>query len=607
MKIESQQDLLDAITATYSNRGTCVKLAERLRVHYNGEMPKAIISERRPKEPEEVKKYREKIYKSKTKNPICKVISSLEKIRRAQDWSIDYKADASPKSIADGETLQDYCEFNYPVMTSITNWVFSELLSQSLIDANGIVAVVMEKLPRSRSEYRKPVAKFFSSSQIVDFVEGEYAILLSNDKTTYYTNNGNGKRVSKNGRIYYVLTENEFIRFEENGQDEFDKTLVVHNIGKLPAWKVGGVFYSRVNNDTIYDSFLSGMVDDLDEAARLYSDLQAELVQHVFSEKYVYSNTECPDCKGSGYLRDKDGKFTLDEDGNKIKCKKCGGSGIISTSSPYGTYVVHAQNVGEGNIPTPPVGYVQKSTEIANLLDKLVRDKCRDALAAVNMEFLAETPIDQSGVAKAYDANELNNFVNRVAENIVRNMDNIYYFINEYRYRETIADKKKREAMLPGVNVPTKFDIANTTILMQELQGARQAKVNPVIIKQLEIAYAKAQFNTDPRTALMTEVTFNLDPLFGVEEENKMTMLQNGGVSKTSYIISSNIQAFVYKAFTEDAEFEKKTYEEQMKKMEEYAGEVEKATKSVKPSGNDDDNDFGGLGKTGNKKEEDEE
>jgi phage repressor protein C with HTH and peptisase S24 domain len=66
----------------------------------------------------------------------------------------------------------------------------------------------------------------------------------------------------------------------------------------------------------------------------------------------------------------------------------------------------------------------------------------------------------------------LNNFVNSIAEDLVRNIDNVYHFINEYRYRTIVPNEEKRRAMLPHVNVPTKFDIANTTILMQELQGA---------------------------------------------------------------------------------------------------------------------------------------
>lgn len=584
MEIQSLNDVIEAIGGNYLNKLECEGLASRLRVHYEGKTPDKIIEEHRPFEPDNIQAYRKEIYVPKTKNPVCKVIASLEKIRRAQDWNIAYKPDVVPARIADGETLQDYCEYNYPVMDSVTNWAFAELLRQSLIDANGIVAVVLEDIPQSAGEYCKPVAKFFESGQVVNYAEGEYVVLLSHDKTSYYQNSGKGRRVITNGAIYYILTQTQFIKYKQIGNNSFQKTDVFnHNIGQLPAWKCGGLFRARKNNDTIFESRIAGMVPDLDEAARLYSDLQAELVMHVFSEKYEYTNTECPECKGLGH--------TI-VDGKKKTCSKCGGTGKIVNVSPYGVHIINASQLGEGNLPTPPVGYVQKGTEIATLLDKMVRDRCKDALAAVNMEFLAETPIEQSGTAKAYDANELNNFVNAVAEDLVRNLDKVYYFINEYRYGLVVPDKKIRKDMLPMINVPTKFDIANTSILMQELQGARNAKVNPVIQRQLEIAYAKAQFNTDPETARMTETTFNLDPLFGIEQENKMTMLQNKGITEIDYIISCNIQNFVRRAIKENADFYSQKYEEQMKKLKEYAEEVQEANKSVQ----EPQVDFGGLG-----------
>jgi len=332
---------------------------------------------------------------------------------------------------------------------------------------------------------------------------------------------------------------------------------------------------------------LAYLPDSLDEAAREYSDLQAEIIQHIHSEKYAYTNTECPQCKGSGVLKSEDGKMT--------NCPHCNGTGHVLNTSPYGIHLIDAGRAGELQVPAPPIGYIQKDTAIATLQDQRVRNHIKDALAAVNMEFLAETPIDQSGVAKAYDANELNNFVNSIAEDLVRNIDLVYYFICEYRYRTIIPNDKARQAMLPAVNVPTKFDIANTTILMQELQGARQAEANPETLRVLETNYAKMQFNTSPEVAERLETVFDLDPLFGVKEENKMTMLQNGGITETAYIISCNIHAFVRRAIFEDKEFCQKDYDKKMQVLEKYAEEVRTAAEQKATEKAQQQADFGGL------------
>ncbi|MCM1034943.1 MAG: zinc finger-like domain-containing protein [Bacteroides sp.] len=590
MNLSKHEDVVAAITGNYPNKKMCMDLAHQLSVHANGEMPDDKIMSRRPMEPEEIKNYRRTIYVPKTKQAISKVIHSLEKIRRAQDWSIKYDKETIPSAITEKETLEQYCEFQFPTFTSVTNWAFSELLKRSLIDANGIVAVVIENLPKNKSEYCKPVAKFFGCEQIVEFVENEYVVLRSKDTTTYYveTKNGRGRRINTNGAIYYILTQNEFVKYEQTGASQYDpKQVFVHNCGTLPAWKAGGIFKARINNDTVYESRLAGMIPDLDEAAREYSDLQAEIIQHIHSEKYAYTNTECPHCNGNGKV--------MGEDSKTITCSHCNGTGRVLNTSPYGIHLVDAARAGELQVPTPPIGYIQKDTSIAALQDQRVRNHIKDALAAVNMEFLAETPIDQSGVAKAYDANELNNFVNSVAEDLVRNLDNVYYFINEYRYRTIVPNDENRRSMLPAINVPTKFDIANTTILMQELQGARQAEANPETLRVLETNYAKMQFNTSPEVAERLQTVFDLDPLFGVKEENKMTMLQNGGITETAYIISCNIHAFVRRAIFEDNDFCKKNYDDKLKVLESYANDVRTATEKDAEQKALKGLDFGGL------------
>lgn len=590
MDLTKIEDVVAAITGNYPNKKLCMDLAHALAVHANGEMPDDKIMSRRPSEPEEIKNYRKTIYVPKTKQAISKVIHSLEKIRRAQDWNIQYTPEDVPSVVAKKETMEQYCEYNYPTFTSVTNWAFAELLKRSLIDANGIVAVILETLPKSKSEYCKPIARFFGCDQIIEYVENEYVVLKSRDTTTYYTQtkNGKGRRINTNGAIYYILTQNEFVKYEQTGAAKYDpKQVFEHNCGRLPAWKVGGIYKARLNNDTVYESRLAGMIPDLDEAAREYSDLQAEIVQHIHSEKYAYTNSECGHCNGVGHIKGEDGKM--------ITCQHCHGSGRVLNTSPYGLHLIDAARAGELQVPAPPVGYIQKDTSIATLQDQRVRNHIKDALAAVNMEFLAETPIDQSGIAKAYDSNELNNFVNSVAEDLVRNIDNVYKFICEYRYRLIVPNEEQRIKMLPSVNVPTKFDIANTTILMQELQGARQAEANPETLRVLETNYAKMQFNTSPDVAQRLETVFDLDPLFGVKEENKMTMLQNGGITETAYIISCNIHAFVRRAIFEDKDFCSKKYDKKMQVLEKYADEIAQEAKKHAEDNANKGLDFGGL------------
>ena len=67
-------------SGNYGNRNQCIEMAERIRVHADGRMPKNIILERRPNESEAIKEYRSKIYEPITETTIGKVFTSLEKM-----------------------------------------------------------------------------------------------------------------------------------------------------------------------------------------------------------------------------------------------------------------------------------------------------------------------------------------------------------------------------------------------------------------------------------------------------------------------------------------------------------------------------------------------
>lgn len=572
MPFELSPDFLRNVTKAnrlHANYSVTVDLAKKIIIHADGEVPETLINNRRPSESEAIKDYRKLIYVPITKNPISKVINSLSKIRRSQDWSIEYNSDKVPAAVAKEETLEQYTEFKYPTFTSITNWVFSELLRRYLLDANSIVAVLPLEIPSESSTYIKPIAEVFSSNQVIDFSPGEYIVLLSND-TIEFTSPA-GQRTYNNGKIFFVITDTQVVKLKQTTM-RGDMEIVYaydHNIGEIPAFKVGGVYFKRVNNDTIYQSRIYTMIPDLDEAAREYSDLQAEIVQHIHSEKYFYTNAECPVCKGTGLTRDKD------ENGGNKKCSSCNGLGSIKSVSPYGEYVINIGQRGiDQNLPTPPIGYIQKSTEIAKLQDERVKSHIKDALASINMEFLAQTPLSQSGTAKEVDRDELNNFVNSIAEDIVTIMDKIYRYIGEYRYSVIVPDKGKRSDMLPRINVPEKFDMLNSKYLMEEVQMAKTSKVNPVLIKHMEIEYARKKYNADLGKAYELEAIYDLDPFYGYSQDEKMSMMSNSGITDIDYVISCNIGQFVNKAISENENFFKMKLKEKKDIIRKYADEV---------------------------------
>jgi hypothetical protein len=541
-----------------------VKLADEIMVHADGTYPEKLIEERRPSESLAVKNYRKKIWQSVTKSEIGRVLNGLSKIRRSTDWSIRFDINNQPKSVIEEEGIAKYLESNFPEHGSITNWAFSILLKTYICDANALICVfpIVEK-GNVENTYVEPIPHFFYSNQIIEHVAEDYCVLKSTDKVVY------GTDIKKWGDVYYIITTKSVQRYEQIREDRSMKLAweYMHNLDELPVIKTKGSFKKALDGLNIYESRLATMVPHLNEAMREYSDLQAEVVQNIFSEKWEMVTDECQSCKGKGII--KAAGLVL----NESNCTTCSGTGN-KPRGPYTTLQIKPPMAGEQQYPTPPMGYIQKETGIIEIQDKRIDKHIYKALCAINFQFLDQSPMNQSGKAKEVDKDDLNTFVNSIAEDIVAILDKEIYFTNEMRYSFAVPDKMKRMDMLPFISVPEKFDILSTNYLELELKNAKDNKTNPVIVVAIEKEYANKKFSNDPAVRDMVSLILALDPMAGVHEDDKMTRLSNKGITMETYVVSCNIHDFVLRAIDEKGDaFFKMIPKEQKLLMKEYAKE----------------------------------
>lgn len=550
-----------------------IQIADSMKVHADGLFPKTLIEERRPNEPMEVKNYRKQIFIAKTKPAFSKVFSSLQKIRRSSDWNIRYENLEDFTRIIDEEDLEQYTEVKFPYFTSITNWVFSLLLRKYLIDPNAVVVVLPLSFDVLENQFLEPFPIIFDSVDVLEFKQNDYAVLHNPMGAIYKIRNK-----EELGRSYYFITTEEILKYDQvDSKGNFKLTLQQpHELTILPVFKLKGVLIDQTGDQTgstfLYESRLSGMIPELDEAIREYSDLQAAKVLHIYPERWEYTNNECGKCKGSGQITNP-AWFEGCAAASVIDCTTCAGRGYV-VAGPYSKIMVKPPNALEagGQVPTPPAGYVEKDVEIIKIQQLGVEDHIYQALSAVNFEFLAKTPLSQSGVAKEVDKDELNNTVHSIAEDVVSAMDNLYRMIAYYRYK-TLYPLDKIEEMLPVIAVPEKFDILSSTHLEESLTAAKTNKFNPAITNAAEISYAGKFFNADPKVRDTVMLILELDPLANITEDEKMSRLSNNGITQETYVISSNIQEFVQRAIEENEKFTELDTAEQKKIMLKYATE----------------------------------
>ncbi len=551
-----------------------LKKCKAFEPHSEGCFPTELIECRRPNEPLEVKDYRKTIWVPKTKPTFSRIVSSLSKIRRSPDWSIKYTGLENFPKIRQGETLEDYCEKNFPYFQSVTNWMFAVCLKNYLTDPNGVILVMPLETEVEPTEYLRPFPTIFDCCDVVEFVAEDHAILNDQAGCYYQVRAGNKTKMVK-GKSYYVVDTVSIIKYDQTDA-KGNMTLVAeykHGLGRLPVFKLGGTICEAQGSNYMYESRICGILPELDEAVREYSDLQAAKVLHVYPEPWQYTNNECTKCKGTG-RRQNPAWFTGCDATiqSQIDCETCKGVGYIS-AGPYSGLLVKPAEMGKQQLPTPPKGYVQKDIEIVRLMDESVRQHIYDALAAINFQELASVPMQESGIAKAVDRDEQNNTVHAIAEDIVKIMDQLYSLIADYRYKDQYSFEEI-EGMLPAIAVPEKYDLFSINNLQEDLKKAKDSKMNPVTLNAMEIDYAGKLFNTDHSIRDLVALTIKLDPLPSISEDEKMSRLSNKGILPESYIISSNINEFVQRAIEQDPEFASKTLQEQKGVMLKYATEV---------------------------------
>jgi hypothetical protein len=551
---------------------TSVDIAEKMAVHADGIFPKCLLEERRPNEPIEVKDYREKIWVAVTKPTFSKVFSSLQKIRRSSDWSVKYDGLEEFTRITEEESLEEYSESNFPYFTSVTNWVFSLLLRKYLIDPNGVVFVLPLSFDVQENEFLRPFPVVFDSEDVIDYRQNEWVVLNNPLGATYFVRN-----TPVEGRSYFIVTEEQILRYDQiDGKGNFALTLEYnHGLEMLPCFSIKGVLIDQADNQFLYESRLAGMLPELDEAVREYSDLQAAKVLHIYPERWEFTNNECTNCKGTGKRPNPNWYQGCDHTLVQpvSTCDTCHGAGYVN-AGPYSKIMIKPPSSLEpgSQIPTPPAGFVEKDVEIIKIQEAGVDKHIYKALSAVNFEFLEKTPLAESGISKEVDKDELNNTVHSIAEDIVSSMDNLYRLIARYRYKN-LYSADEIEEMLPKIPVPEKFDILSPQHTGEELKEAKASKTNPVILNQLEAEYASKRFNTDPEVRDRLMLILELDPLPNISEDDKMSRLSNKGITLETYVVSSNIHEFVQRAIDEDKDFAEKELKEQKAKILTYATE----------------------------------
>ncbi len=521
-----------------------------------------LIDSLRPSESDIIRSYRRDNYLPYTKIPCQKVVNSLKKITKSSDWQIDYSKSETPPPLDEYTNLETYCEKQLPKEGSIEQWAYKTGIRWLLIDPNALWVVMPINWDIPENELYKPYPHIIESKYVLDYKENEYVVFVSPYTNEFIDGNGNTRK----GKIVTVITPDRWYNFKEIKNKKFDMEDWENPIGLIPCGFFGGEEKTPDIYQPFFESFIMGMLPALDEVAIDSSDLRGEKLQHIGSTFWYIQGSTCNPCNGTGVL----------PDGKQTVCPTCNGRGGLPFS-PYRHLEINLNNLDAAgkNIPTPPMGIVEKDKDMITLMRKEIEIGINGAYEAVNMQPLSnDFNKPESGIAKGYNADETNNFVYSIAYHLIEKIIKpIYFFINEERYGQVVQDEKKRALMLPLIPVPQNYDFLTNKDAEDNLIKVSGADIDQTIKEAAMFDFIMSKYQDQPDVRNKLLAIFMHDPCGGMANADVSLNVTAGYIEKVDAVLHFNIKNFITELLSENDDFLKESFEDQKIKLYEMAQE----------------------------------
>jgi hypothetical protein len=490
---------------------------ETMFVHTRGKKPGKILTERRPNEDPEIKRYREMIYEPITKGSIQKAIDKLYRIFQNANFSIQ----VSDELNAYLSTVKFNENFFY-------SYIQKFVVPRMIEDPNGWLVWIPTGEGLTNPSVKVDVEPLIIGTDQIKYID-RYSITWIDYKEKSRIKKSN--KMVDEGLVYYTMTTDTFYKHVQYGDDrklQFEIIpIYVHNIGKVPGCVLGG----DLTPEKYFESYFSAFVPFANEAIRQYSDWQGVMTTSAFPYREEVGET-C-DAKGC-----RDGIIYDSENEEHDLCRRCNGTGKIVSRSPFGVFIRERGNAafsGESSseplirFVTPPVDIIQYSGDAWQTLLKKAED-------ALHLNVIDEA---QSGVAKIIDREDSFAQLTKISNNI---FDEIIY--KSLVYIEAYRNVTNPQA--PNIIKPISFSMKTEWDLMQEIINLtdRNAPVSFLIETTKDLA--RKRFSGNKAVSRLVEVLVSYDPIYTISAKDKISMMQSGIIEKEDVLKSLH----AYKALT---------------------------------------------------------
>jgi hypothetical protein len=558
----------------HANYEKTVALAKEMSVHIYGDKPVDLLSRVRPGEDDEIKQYRLANWEPTTKAPAGKAIKVVSKIFNPNLMSIIFPDNDGAKE------LERYTMFYYPVSNSLVIYNKEVTLKKMLADANALMVVKPQRVPRNDAENINPVVLIFGSSTVWNYDIDHFLVNTQVEEISggkyftfeYYDTQWYRKIRARSPKE----TELEIEILEEYNHNFIDE----RGNPEIPAWFLRGNVLSLETGDFIYESFFADAKAHWNLAIIHEDDVKASFIKHLHPQRYILAE-ECRNSiewEGQKYHCN-GGIIRYPKYPNGISCSTCNGTGKIA-NSPYEDHLISRDKLNMENFSIDKsVGYVQVPIDATKLLEERAERMIQKGSSAINMDVEDKVGEIQSGVAKTIDRSGQYDMLYDIASVMFDvHFENQYYFINKYKngVRDQSA-RKNTEDNLPQINKPTRFNVEGITELMANYKFGKDSGVDRNFLQAKMLEILNRDFDTNPTLKMYYTALINLDPLFGLTQDELDANLMKGTIRKTDVIIHLNTKSFVDQAIASDKNFLTLDKMQQVEALQVLAEELEKS------------------------------
>ena len=485
-----------------------IKEHDRVRVHAESDcFPYEILRSKAPNQQPEEWEYQKGLYEPTTNTEWSRALNRTKAIGNSQNYSIKWPNDEQ----------REYFYGDYPGYHSIEAFFFDIVREKKINYPNQVAAVMPAYWPtvvrtdEEGNEYEaiddtvqlEPVVKIWEEEYIVKFKRNEYCLIWREDEHSYYYQDGKEAK----GAIFYYFDQNEIREIYQVGKLNDgtpvmeERTLIAHNMGFLPCWKLGGKAVID-DGEVLYRSHFSDAIPHLNQVVRMESNLMMSTYRLAFPiiiavvDRCRNVSMEKGPCNGGKYA-----------DGTT--CEACNGSGKNLNHSPTGIYEV-AATIGaageENKLPmTPPIQFAAPDTAILDHLQRQIDNKRRQAFGIF---FEPEQADAGTATGKQIEKEEFQMFLTQFSREFFQLMDMAIEAIGAMRYG---AEFEK-----PEIKMPQNFNFRTYEDITGELATAIEKSLPNTYVGELMKELGYTRFGTSDQATRMIDAQLKIDRLWNV-------------------------------------------------------------------------------------------